>query len=52
MYTQYSIDWDGLLEEIMPPILQSRLPEEIKDSWIELSVEHSIQQLHEPVVIV
>ena len=46
---EYEIDINGMLSEMMPCIHNSELPKEIKDSWIQFSVEQNISELHEQV---
>ena len=47
----YEIDINGMLSEMMPCIHNSDLPQEIKDSWVQFSVEQNISELHEQVYI-
>jgi len=48
----FDIDMDGLIEELFPLINNSSYPQDIKDGWNKIFIEHrGVQELHDEVVV-
>lgn len=43
---EYEFDMGGFAKTVYAKIVNSKLPKEIKDSWLQVGVEHNVNALY------